>query len=110
MNKELLIKAGLNKDEATVVSYMLTTNKTTFSRDLEHDLRLRQPVVSIVMNKLEDIGWVKYNKKRLEGKGRPEHEYSLNKSKNAIVRELIKKLNEEKKEIESTVNQLQKSM
>jgi len=75
--------------------------------DIEKILSLRQPNVSIVMQKFEKKGWIKKrNKKKNKGKGRPIHIYSLKKS----VSEIIKNFEEEKlKEIEimkKNLNQL----
>lgn len=100
--EELLMKAGLKKKEAQVLNYLLGNNGA-FSRDLEHDLRMRQPEASIALTGFGDKGWVKYKNIKGNGKGRPQKKYTLAKSEKDILTEISKPLYELQKEINESI-------
>lgn len=73
--KDLNLK-HINKNDAICLTY-LAKNNDVKSRELEANLSLRQPEVSIAVQNLRDLGWVEKDKLKKEGKGRPTQVYNL---------------------------------
>jgi len=86
-----------------ILNYMLKTKKHVTSRELELKLKLRQPEVSLAMKNLCNRGWVAYKKAKKAGKGRPTHLYFLKVTRDDIIDEL-------KREVEEEITQLKKRM
>lgn len=84
-----LANTGMKKNTATALVY-IASNEGTKSRDIEADLRLRQPEVSIATKEIRQKGWVTTEKQKKEGKGRPIHLYYLDKPFNEIIQEIEK--------------------
>lgn len=101
---ELLIEyTDFSKYEARSVIYLLS-NARARQRDIEDQLKLSQPVVSIAINGLKDRGLIETEKKKKEGKGRPEHIYSLK------VDELLDYVRDVKEDIEDDLEKLEMIM
>jgi predicted transcriptional regulator len=79
-NEQELIGAleavGVRRNVATIIVYLKDMNEAT-SRDIEKGSALRQPEVSIAMNKLREKGWIAERDIKREGKGRPMKMYRL---------------------------------
>lgn len=103
---ELLIESGLNKNAAYCLVYIVSNNKAT-SKELEFEVRLRQPEVSQAINILHDKNWIKKDLQKKEGKGRPSHIYKLNKPLDGIINELNERNREKVKNIRNNINTLE---
>jgi len=99
-----LTKTGMNKKSAKILIYLASVEETT-SKKMESEMRLRQPEVSISINRLKDQDWIKKREEKKEGKGRPEHVYSLKKDLNEIIDEIEEK---EREKIDDIKNNLKK--
>lgn len=84
-----LANTGMKKNTAKALVY-IASNEGTKSRDIEADLRLRQPEVSIATKELRQKGWVTTEKQKKEGKGRPIHLYYLDEPFKEIIQEIEK--------------------
>ena len=93
-----------------ILNYMLKTKKHVTSRELELKLKLRQPEVSLAMKNLCNRGWVTYEKVKKVGKGRPIHLYFLKVSKDGIIRDLRKEVEEEIKQLKEKMNKIEKML
>ncbi|MDG6220643.1 MAG: ArsR family transcriptional regulator [Candidatus Thermoplasmatota archaeon] len=102
-----LISIGLTKNVAKSLAVVLKDNETR-SVDIEHNTGLRQPEVSIAMQQLRRMGWIKKRDIKKEGKGRPTHAYALKKSKAAILEEIEKGERKKIKDIEKNLESLKK--
>lgn len=101
---ERLKNTGIKKNSAKALVY-IASNEKVKSRDMEADLRLRQPEVSIAVTELREKEWVGTEKEKKEGKGRPVHVYHLDKP----FREIIESIEErERKKIEKKEENLEK--
>jgi len=100
-----IIKAGLQKNIARTLVYVAGKDETK-SREIESATDLRQPEVSIAMQELRNRGWVTKRDIKKEGKGRPVHGYSLDKSIGDIVDEIGKKEQERIEEIEENLDKI----
>ena len=103
--QETLMDAGLKKNEAILLSLFFEEDEL-FSRQIEHALRIRQPEACMSLGQFVKKGWLKYKKIMPKGKGRPSQLYSLNKSKEKIINNLLAKMHEEMKTIEKTISDL----
>ena len=104
--EEVFLNAGLDRNEAKVLNRFFEEDKL-FSRQIEHELRMRQPEASIALGRLVERGWLTYKEIRGKGKGRPQHLYSLKESKKTIITELINNLRTEQEKIEKTISKLE---
>ncbi|MFW6176158.1 MAG: ArsR family transcriptional regulator [Thermoplasmatota archaeon] len=104
---ERLIKTGLNKNVAKTLVYIAGRDEIK-SREIESEIGLRQPEVSIAMQDLREKDWVAKRDIKKEGKGRPVHAYSLEKD----IEEIIDEIEEEEKEkiakIEENIEKIKK--
>jgi predicted transcriptional regulator len=73
---EALEAVGVRRNVATIIVYLKDLEEAT-SRDIEKGSGLRQPEVSIAMNKLRERGWIAERDIKREGKGRPMKMYRL---------------------------------
>ncbi len=79
-----LIRTGMKKNTAIVLSYLFSNEECTQS-EMERATDLRQPEVSVAINDIRAKGWLKKNEVKKEGKGRPYHVYSLGRSLNDVL-------------------------
>ena len=100
-----LIKAGLQKNVAKTLVYIAGEEETK-SREIESDMRLRQPEVSISMQIIRERGWVTKRDIKKEGKGRPVHAYSLRKDFEEIISEIEEEQRQKIEEIEDNLNKI----
>jgi predicted transcriptional regulator len=73
---EALEAVGVRRNVATIIVYLKDLDEAA-SRDIEKASGLRQPEVSIAMNKLREKGWIAERDIKREGKGRPMKMYRL---------------------------------
>lgn len=91
---------------AKILVYLLKYDKA-FSRDLEETMDIRQPEVNVGVKELRALGYVvKKEIQKLEGKGRPRHLYSLNKSKEKILHQIETEARDGIEEIEHNLQEL----
>lgn len=88
---------GMPKNLAKTLLYISNVDECK-SSEIEEGADLRQPEVSVAMQKLQKRGWVEKRDKKKKGKGRPVHIYKLNSSMDEILNKFEK---EKKKEIDS---------
>ena len=87
---ELLQRFDYFHIDAKILTYMLRKKKAV-SRQIERDMGLRQPEVSIGMKKLRERGIIGKTAVRTEGKGRPTDNYHLKMKPDAIRVNIIKR-------------------
>jgi predicted transcriptional regulator len=93
----LFMELGMPANIAKTLLYVSQVEEC-LSADVEQGANLRQPEVSIAMQKLMERGWVKKRVHRRKGKGRPVNIYRPTKP----LSEILKIIEKEKlKEIES---------
>jgi len=95
---ELFVKTGLPLQQAKVLSYLLGQTGLTSSMNLEHDLYMRQPQVSLAMGDLQNKGWVKVDSTKSEKLGAPYRLYKLAVTPEKICNDLIKGIDKTLKE------------
>ncbi len=89
------MKTGMDHKQARVLSYLFEReNQKVQSREIERNKDLRQPEVSIAITSLIKKGWVKREKQKVEGKGRPLYLYKLSNDKQEIIDELIENIDD----------------
>ena len=98
-----MIGLGISEKGIKILKYMFEKNDVVTSKELEVNLELRQPEVSVILRDFCNRGWVDYEKVKKPGKGRPLHKYYLKASKEDIVNQL-------KKEFENEIKRLHKKM
>ena len=103
-------KVEISEKELKILKYMLKTKKQVTSKELETKLKLRQPEVSKAMKNLCNREWVAYKKIKKEGKGRPYYLYFLKISKDDIIRELRKEIEEEIKQLNEKMKKIEKML
>lgn len=104
---DLLSRAGLNDKIARIVVFLSVSGESS-SRDIERGADLRQPEVSLAMNDLREMGWVKERDVKLRRKGRPTKLYKLTLDLKDIASEVINKKEEELKKIKQDLEELRK--
>lgn len=104
--EQIFLNAGLNKNEAKVMSCFFE-QEPLFSREIERKLRMRQPEVCVVLGDFTKRGWLTYEKKKGEGKGRPQQKYTLLKNKSNIIGDLLEKMHEDMLKIGQTITSLE---
>lgn len=82
------IEAGLKRKEAEVLSWFIE-NGSGSSKQIEIELQMRQPEVSMIVSKFSKAGWLTYKDKRTEGKGRPVKMFYINNT-NQILSNFVK--------------------
>ena len=100
-----LIKAGLQKNVAKTLVYIAGQDETK-SREIESEMGLRQPEVSIAMQIIRERGWVDKSDIKKEGKGRPVHAYSLKEGFEDIISEIEEEQKQKIEEIEDNLKQI----
>jgi predicted transcriptional regulator len=85
---DALISLGLGRTVARTIAYLQNLDEAT-SVELERGIGVHQPEVSIVMRQLKEYNWVnEREKKKKQGKGRPNKIYSLKVGFNDIITQL----------------------
>jgi predicted transcriptional regulator len=103
--EEILLDIGYSRCTAKVFAYILT-HREYYAIDIEHETRLRQPEVSITLNRLCKMGYLKIRKMKTKNcRGRPRIKYRLSKARDKVVLDII---NEEYDRMERTSVLLQK--
>ncbi len=102
---EALIETGISKNVAKCLVYIGDAGEAK-SREIENEIRLRQPEVSIATKTMRDNGWLETEKEKKEGKGRPINIYSLSKPIKEIVKEIEKEQKEEIEKIEENLEEM----
>lgn len=82
--QEILMSLGESRTTALVLTYMRNHN-TVKSSELEKEMGLRQPEVSIAMRELKERGWIVCNTTKVSGKGRPSILYILSVGLDTII-------------------------
>lgn len=100
-----LTNTGISKNIAKILVFIAGKEETK-SKELEYALDLRQPEVSIAIQKLRERGWVTKRDIKKEGKGRPVHGYRLNKPIEKIVDDIESRERERINEIEDNVENI----
>ena len=72
----LFAELGMQKNLAKTLMYISNVDECR-SAEIEQGTKLRQPEVSIVMQQLQEKGWIKKRDLKKKGKGRPVHIYKL---------------------------------
>jgi predicted transcriptional regulator len=90
---DLLQSLGLQRNVAKVITYLAAAGEGT-SIDIEREVGLRQPEVSIAMRTLRLNNWIReWEVKSAEGKGRPCKVYALS----TPIDEIIESIEEERR-------------
>ena len=82
----LFEELGMPRNLAKTLLYVSKVDECR-SLDIEQKTNLRQPEVSIAMQKLMKKGWIKKRDLRKKGKGRPVHIYRLNSPLDEILKD-----------------------
>lgn len=104
---DILKTAGFQKNVARSLVYMLKVREAS-SRGIELATGLRQPEVSIAMQKLKSRGWVTASEIKGKGKGRPTHSYSLAMKPARIIRKIEESELQRIREIKDNLQTLKK--
>lgn len=96
----IFTELGMPKNLAKTLMYVSQVDECR-SSEIEHGTKLRQPEVSVAMQRLEDKGWIQKRHKKKEGKGRPVHIYMLTQP----IDKIIKNFEEEKMEEVQNIKQ-----
>lgn len=99
---DILRELGFNRGTAKTLIYMLA-EKTARTRDIERAMDLRQPEVSIGTKELRKFGILSVQDINKKGKGRPIHQYSLNKSVSEVNDFICEKMQKEIKNIKKNL-------
>jgi len=102
-----LKKAGLQKNIAKTLVFVASRGETK-RKEIENATNLRQPQVSIAIQKLEEFRWVTKRNIKKKGKGRPIHGYNLDKPIDEIIREIEKREKKRIKEMEENLEDIKK--
>lgn len=108
IKKKLLVSIPfLNEKECMVLSYFFVNHdKYKLSRNMEHDLYLRQPEVSLVLSSFCKRQWIEGISNATKKRGRPIILYRLTKPPNAIIGEIIQKIEGEIKKQQQQIKKL----
>ena len=98
-----LKKLGFKDREARILDYLFK-HKSCTMRNIELDLVIRQPEVSITIKKFKDLGWVNIERKKCKGKGRPFYVLTLNESK--VKKDILDFINKSIKELQKVKKEL----
>ena len=107
---EVLIRAGLGKNPAKVVAYLLRVRRA-MAREIEIGADLRQSEVSMAMKELRRRGWIVEREVKRKGVGgRSPKEYELTVDLRDILRELIEERRRELDELKNKLSKLEKAL
>lgn len=97
----------LNEKECTVLSYFFVNyDEHKKGRDMEHDLYLRQPEVSLVLSSFRKRQWIECGTINEKKRGRPVILYHLKKSPHIIISEIVKDIEGEVKKRQQQIKEL----
>lgn len=106
---ETLVKAGINRKDASVLVYLALTGEA-WGHEIEIGTGLRQCEVSILMRRMKDQGLVEMRKIKRERHGAPRNYYKLATSMDDIITTMEKRFEkrEEKRAAKhiDTINKL----
>ena len=106
MNPDIFKQLELKPIEGKVLVYFFThEDKEITSREIEHEMNMRQPEVSIAINGLMQRGWIDVKKVK-HGRGRPIYYYSLKMSKKLIIKQMITRLENKLNAVKYELEQL----
>lgn len=103
-----LVNTGISRNSAKVLVY-ISMNEGATSENIERDMSLRQPDVSVSVQDLYGRGWLSRVSVKKVGKGRPKYIYNLSKPFRDIVDEIEISETERIKEIRSNIEDLKSS-
>jgi len=104
---DVFMECGMRRPEAKVLIYLFR-HTSAFSRNIEHEMDLRQPEVSLAMSTFLKRKWIKTVEQKKETKGRPTIEYSLAVDNKKVILELKKDVNNRLKLLYNTLDKLDK--
>ena len=90
---DVFTELGMPKNLAKTLMYISQVNECR-SSEIERGANLRQPEVSVAMQRLTDNGWVTKTNQKKEGKGRPIYIYRLQTPIEDIARTTIAPITE----------------
>ena len=102
---DLLTEADVKKNEAKCL-VLVADKGDVKSRDMESDLDLRQPEVSIAVQELRRRGWIQKDEVKQQGKGRPTHVYNLKKPIEEIMNDVIKDIEKKMEDLRDKKREL----
>jgi len=108
---DILHQSGFDRGTAKTLIYMLD-KKTACTVDIERAMDLRQPEVSVGTKELRRLGILSMKDipKKRRGKGRPVHQYTLEKSVSEVKDFLIKGMQKKIGKIEKNIEALKTLM
>lgn len=75
--EELIARyTDIKETEANILVYLVNASDSVGARELENELNLRQPSVSVAINALRDKELIETEEETPEGKGRPRQFYT----------------------------------
>ncbi len=102
---DALISLGMSRNVARILSYFQNKNEVT-SVELEREVGLRQPEVSVAMRELEERDWINEREEKKPGKGRSHKVYSLKVGFNKVIAELEKQQKKAVDEMQKAIKRL----
>lgn len=103
-----LVNTNMSRNTAKVLVYIATNHGTT-SENIERDMCLRQPDVSVSVQDLYTKGWLSRVSVKGTGKGRPKYIYTLSKPFKDIVTEIETTELDKIKAIEANIKEIRSS-
>jgi predicted transcriptional regulator len=88
---DVFTELGMPKNLAKTLIYISQVGECR-SSEIERGANLRQPEVSVAMQKMTDNGWVSKTNRKKEGKGRPIYIYRLE----TPIEEIVNQFEQEK--------------
>lgn len=104
---ELLREAGLRKNGAKILVY-IASNEGAKTTEIERDLRLRQPEVSLATNELKGKGWIKKVRNKKSGQKKAWLHYYLDKPLDDIIEDIVQEKKKKIREIEQTIEEVKR--
>ena len=102
---QLFVKLGMPKNLAKTLLYISQFDECKCA-DIEQGADLRQPEVSIAMQELRRVGWVKKRDLNKKGKGRPVHIYKSTTHLSEILNAFEQKKLKEVETIKNDISEL----
>ena len=97
-----IYETGLNRNMVKALVY-IAKKGDAHSREIESNADLRQPEVSVAVNRLKERDWISKEEIKKKGKGRPVHHYSLKSDFEEIMDEIEEKEKRKIEEIEENL-------
>lgn len=102
---EVFTELGMPKNLAKTLMYISQVDECR-SSEIERGANLRQPEVSVAMQKLTDSGWISKTNRKKEGKGRPIYIYKLQTPLEDIVKQFEHEKIQEIQDIKQDLSEL----